>query len=217
MELSTPARGQAGNGRGVGFRRGRHSRKRACARGRRVQLRARARGVLRAEDRPAHDGLAGPSWQIGTDAARFADAEAFQPRVRGRRTTREHTPYDGPPRPARLHRALHGDPDRALRRRLPALARPGAGPDPPGCDGAPSGAEEIAEELRQHGFRARREAPDETLGKRIRAAEVEKIPYVVVYGDRESRDSLALRHRHGEQSTVSLDALLDELRTAGTL
>jgi threonyl-tRNA synthetase len=59
--------------------------------------------------------------------------------------------------------------------------------------------------------------PDETLGKRIRAAEIEKIPYVVVYGDRESRDSLALRHRHGEQSTVSLDALLDELRTAGTL
>jgi hypothetical protein len=40
---------------------------------------------------------------------------------------------------------------------------------------------------------------------------------VVVYGDRESRDSLALRHRHGEQSTVSLDALLDELRAAGTL
>jgi hypothetical protein len=40
---------------------------------------------------------------------------------------------------------------------------------------------------------------------------------VIVYGDRESRDSLALRHRHGEQSTVSLAALLDELRAAGTL
>jgi threonyl-tRNA synthetase len=52
---------------------------------------------------------------------------------------------------------------------------------------------------------------DETVGKRIRTAEVEKIPYVVVYGDKESEDSLAVRERGGGQSTKSLAALLEEL------
>ena len=48
---------------------------------------------------------------------------------------------------------------------------------------------------------------DETVGKRIRDAEVEKIPVVIVYGDKESDDSLAVRERGGEQSTRSLDGL----------
>jgi threonyl-tRNA synthetase len=41
---------------------------------------------------------------------------------------------------------------------------------------------------------------------------VEKIPYVIVWGDKESEDSLAVRERGGEQSTKSLDELLAELR-----
>jgi threonyl-tRNA synthetase len=53
--------------------------------------------------------------------------------------------------------------------------------------------------------------PTETIGKRIRAAELEKIPFTVVYGDRESDESLAVRERGGEQSTLSLDALLARL------
>ena len=52
---------------------------------------------------------------------------------------------------------------------------------------------------------------DETVGKRIRTAEVEKIPYVIVYGDRESDEALAVRERGGEQSTRTLDELLREL------
>ena len=50
---------------------------------------------------------------------------------------------------------------------------------------------------------------DETLGKRIRDAELEKIPFVLVYGDRESDDALAVRERGGGQSTRSLSELLD--------
>jgi threonyl-tRNA synthetase len=53
---------------------------------------------------------------------------------------------------------------------------------------------------------------DETLGKRIRDAELEKIPYTVVYGDRESDEALAVRERGGSQSTQSLAALLDRFR-----
>ena len=44
----------------------------------------------------------------------------------------EHMPVRDPPRAVRLARALHRHPDRALRRRLPVLARARADPDPPG-------------------------------------------------------------------------------------
>jgi threonyl-tRNA synthetase len=60
-------------------------------------------------------------------------------------------------------------------------------------------------------FRIDIDERDETVGKRIRDAEIEKIPYVVVYGDKESDESLAVRKRGGEQITLSLDALRAEI------
>jgi threonyl-tRNA synthetase len=62
-------------------------------------------------------------------------------------------------------------------------------------------------------YRVEVDDSDETVGKRIRNAEVEKIPYVIVYGDKESDAALAVRERGGEQSTKSLDELLAELGT----
>ena len=70
----------------------------------------------------------------------------------------------------------------------------------------------LRERLEGEGFRADVDARDETLGKRIREAELQKVPYVVVYGDRESDASLAVRERGGGQSTRSLDELVSELR-----
>jgi threonyl-tRNA synthetase len=70
-------------------------------------------------------------------------------------------------------------------------------------------ARALAEKL--SAFRVEVDDRDETVGKRIRDAEVEKIPYVVVYGDRESEEALAVRERGGEQSTRSLDELVREL------
>src|SRR5215212_1474092 len=62
------------------------------------------------------------------------------------------------------------------------------------------------------GFRVEADERDETLSKRIRDAEVEKVPYTIVYGDRESDDSLAVRERGGGQSTQSLQELLERFR-----
>jgi threonyl-tRNA synthetase len=62
-------------------------------------------------------------------------------------------------------------------------------------------------------YRVELDDSDDTVGKRIRNAEVEKIPYVIVYGDKESDAALAVRERGGEQSTKSLDELLAELGT----
>jgi threonyl-tRNA synthetase len=67
------------------------------------------------------------------------------------------------------------------------------------------------------GLRVDVDERDETVGKRIRDAEVEKVPYVVVYGDKESDESLAVRKRGGEQITLSLDALRAEISEVATL
>jgi threonyl-tRNA synthetase len=71
---------------------------------------------------------------------------------------------------------------------------------------------ELLASLRELGVRAEGDERDETLGKRIRDAELQKIPYVVVWGDRETRDEMAVRKRGGEGvSTMSLDALVGEI------
>jgi threonyl-tRNA synthetase len=66
--------------------------------------------------------------------------------------------------------------------------------------------------LAAEGFRVDVDERDDTLGKRIRDAELEKVPYTIVYGDRESDASLAVRERGGDQSTISLEELLERLR-----
>jgi threonyl-tRNA synthetase len=70
----------------------------------------------------------------------------------------------------------------------------------------------LRDRLVADGFRVDVDERDETLGKRIRDSEVEKIPFTIVYGDRESDESLAVRERGGEQSTLSLEELLQRFR-----
>ncbi|MFN2470272.1 MAG: threonine--tRNA ligase [Gaiellaceae bacterium] len=72
-------------------------------------------------------------------------------------------------------------------------------------------AEGLRGRLLDAGYRVDVDERDETVGKRIRDAELEKIPKVVVWGDRESDEALAVRDRGGEQSTCSLDDFLREL------
>ena len=62
-------------------------------------------------------------------------------------------------------------------------------------------------------FRAEVDASSDTLGKRIRNAEVEKIPFVIVFGDKESDESLAIRGHGGEQTTLSLADFRGKLAT----
>jgi len=75
-------------------------------------------------------------------------------------------------------------------------------------EGHREAARALRERLAAGSYRADVDERDETLGKRIREAELEKIPFVVVWGDRESEAALAVRERGGEQSTRSLDELL---------
>jgi threonyl-tRNA synthetase len=74
-------------------------------------------------------------------------------------------------------------------------------------------AEGIRTRLVEAGARADVDERDETVSKRIRDAELQKIPRVVVYGDKESDAALAVRARGGAQETRSLDELIGELAT----
>src|SRR5262249_36542684 len=74
-------------------------------------------------------------------------------------------------------------------------------------------AQDLAARLKERGARVEVDDRDETIGRRIRDAELEKVPRVVVYRDREAPDALAVRTRGGSQSTKSLDDLLSDLGT----
>jgi threonyl-tRNA synthetase len=62
-------------------------------------------------------------------------------------------------------------------------------------------------------YRVHVDRSDDTVGKRIRNAEVDKIPYVVVYGDKESDEALAIREHGGAQETLSLQDFEAKLAT----
>jgi threonyl-tRNA synthetase len=72
-------------------------------------------------------------------------------------------------------------------------------------------AHDLAERLAP--YRVEVDEADDTVGKRIRNAEVEKIPFVVVYGDKESDDALAVREHGGAQETLSLQDFQAKLAT----
>jgi threonyl-tRNA synthetase len=74
-------------------------------------------------------------------------------------------------------------------------------------------ATSLVERLKAEGYRAEVGEPTETIGKRIRQAELEKVPFTVVYGDRESDASLAIRERGGGQTQESLADFLATLAT----
>ena len=62
-------------------------------------------------------------------------------------------------------------------------------------------------------YRIEVDESDETVGKRIRNAEVDKVPFAIVYGDKESDGALAVRARGGGQTTESLIDLRARLAT----
>jgi threonyl-tRNA synthetase len=158
------------------------------------------------------DDALGRPWQMGTIQLDGQQPERLGCTYMGS-DNREHTPYV-------IHRALFG----SLERFIGILLEHYGGALPfwlapvqvrvlPVGEAHLDAAMELASRLREAGFRVDVAEPTETIGKRIRAAELEKIPVSIVYGDRESDDSLAVRERGGEQSTLSLQELLARLAT----
>ena len=144
------------------------------------------RRLLRPEDRPAHDRLARALLAAGHGPARLLDAGALRPRLH-RRRQRRAPPGDDPPRAARLLRALHRHPDRALRGRA---ARCGWRRCRRSCCRSPTASTSTAppcsSALRDAGLRVELDERSESVGRKIRDAELRRIPYMLVVGEREA-------------------------------
>jgi threonyl-tRNA synthetase len=153
----------------------------------------------------------GRSWQMGTIQLDYQMPQQFGLTYMGA-DNEEHTPVV-------IHRALLG----SLERFIGILIEHYGGAFPfwlapvqlrviPVGEDHRAAAHELAEKLGE--FRVEVDERDETVGKRIRDSEVEKVPVTIVYGDKESDDALAIRERGGGgQSTKSLVELRDYLAT----
>jgi len=153
------------------------------------------------------DDSLGRSWQMGTIQIDYQMPARFGLTYMGADNT-EHTPVV-------IHRALYGSYERFLAIVIenfggvfPFWLAPVQVRLLPVGEGHREAVQELRQRIQAEGFRADVDERDETLGRRIREAELEKIPYVIVYGDRESEGSLAVRERGGGQSTRTLTELL---------
>lgn len=74
-------------------------------------------------------------------------------------------------------------------------------------------AQKVAKELSEAGLRVEIDDRPESIGKKIRAAEVEKIPYALIIGDKEQKaKAVAVRSREqGDQGAKKLPAVLKTL------
>jgi threonyl-tRNA synthetase len=160
----------------------------------------------------------GRSWQLGTVQLDYQMPKRFALRYAGADNA-DHTP-------AMIHRALLGSFERFLGvylehtgGDLPVWLAPVQARVVPVAAGHAAAAADVAAALEAQGTRADLDERDETVGKRIRDAELEKVPYVVVVGDKEvEAGTLALRIR-GERAVVTRgrDEALDEIGLAARL
>ena len=162
------------------------------------------------------DDSLGRSWQLGTVQLDLQMPKRFGLVYQGDDNA-EHTP-------AMIHRALLGSLERFVGiylehtgGDLPLVLAPEQVRVLSISERFAAQAESLADDLRVHGFRASVDEREETLGRKIRDAELAKIPYVVVWGERESLDALAVRRRGGDQATIGWEALLSELQAAAKL
>ena len=140
----------------------------------------------------------GRTWQCGTIQLDFQMPERFD---------LEYVGEDGEKhRPVMIHRALLG----SIERFIGVITEHFAGAFPawlspvqvkllPVTDRAMDYAKNVAAQLDSQGFRVEGDGRNETIGKKIREATLEKIPYMLVVGDRDMEaGTVSVRTRTGE-------------------
>ena len=140
----------------------------------------------------------GRTWQCGTIQLDSQLPERFE---------LEYTGEDGQKhRPVMIHRVVLGSIERFIgvitehfAGAFPAWLNPVQVKVLPVTDRASGYADRVAAELDAQGFRAEVDHRNEKIGKKIREATMEKIPYMLVVGDRDmENETVSVRHRTGE-------------------
>ncbi|MFB6240310.1 MAG: His/Gly/Thr/Pro-type tRNA ligase C-terminal domain-containing protein, partial [Gemmatimonadota bacterium] len=146
----------------------------------------------------------GRDWQGATIQLDFVLPERFELEYIGS----DNSPH----RPVMIHRAILG----TMERFVGGLIEHFAGAFPlwlapeqvrvlPITDDEIEGAEEVAERLREADLRVSVDSQSDTLSYRIREAELEKIPYTLVVGQRElEAGTVAVRARGAEDKQVEM-------------
>jgi len=74
--------------------------------------------------------------------------------------------------------------------------------------------EEIKKQLNEEGIRVELNDNNETLGKKIREGELQKIPYLLIVGEKEQKDELvAVRNRKdGDIGTMKINKFIEKIK-----
>ena len=154
-------------------------------------------------------------WQVSTVQVDFNLPEKFDI---------SYVEEDGQRRqPIMLHRALMG----SLERFFGCLIEHYAGAFPlwlapvqvillPITDKHAKYAEKIAQQIEESGIRVEKDLRNEKIGFKIREAQIQKIPYMIILGDKEVESStLGVRRRRSKETrNLNLKMFLDEVNEA---
>ena len=155
----------------------------------------------------------GRTWQCGTIQLDMQLPERFE---------LEYTGEDGQKhRPVMIHRVVLG----SIERFIGVITEHFAGAFPtwlspvqvkllPITDRAAAYADQVAAALDAAGFRVETDHRNEKIGKKIREAQLEKVPYMLVVGDKEAEDgTVSVRHRaEGDLGVMSQADFIAMLR-----
>ncbi len=156
----------------------------------------------------------GRSWQLGTVQLDYNFPQRFDLTYTGADNA-EH-------RPVMIHRAIMGSYERFigillehLAGELPVWLAPVQAIVLPIADRHNDYAHSVEERLRAAGVGVESDDRTESVGRKIRDAELRKIPYMLVVGDRELEGGeVALReHRKGDAGSVAVDDFIARVRS----
>jgi threonyl-tRNA synthetase len=154
----------------------------------------------------------GRSWQLGTVQLDYNMPARFELTYTGADNA-DHTPV-------MMHRALFGSFERFIgillehtAGELPLWLTPVQAIALPIADRHNDAANAAVAALRAAGLRAEADDRTESVGRKIRDAELQKVPYMLVVGDREAEEGTVAVRRHGEgdEGTVALGEFVERL------
>jgi threonyl-tRNA synthetase len=157
----------------------------------------------------------GRTWQMSTIQVDFQLPQRFE---------LEYQASDGSrARPVMIHRALFG----SIERFFGVLTEHYAGAFPPWLAPVQVRAIPVAEafapylgeivsKMKRLGIRAEVDASDDRMQKKIRNAQAEKIPFMIIAGEQDMTDgAVSFRYRNGEQKNgIPVDAAIEEITSA---
>jgi threonyl-tRNA synthetase len=157
----------------------------------------------------------GRTWQMSTIQVDFQLPQRFELEYQASDGTRQ--------RPVMIHRALFG----SIERFFGVLTEHYAGAFPPWLAPVQVRGIPVAEaftpyldgvirELKSNGIRAEIDSSDDRMQKKIRNAQAEKIPFMLIAGEEDQKNgAVSFRYRNGEQKNgVALSDAIKEIREA---